>query len=67
VKSLNHRWRVSARSSNQGACVEARFHGDEIHLRDSKNRNGHRLAFAAAEWTAFIAGVKAGDFDRPGR
>jgi hypothetical protein len=32
-------------------------------VRDSKNPGGPKLAFAADEWRAFTAGVKAGEFD----
>ena len=31
-------------------------------VRDSKNREGTVLAFAAAEWDAFIGSVKRGGF-----
>ncbi|WP_433828094.1 DUF397 domain-containing protein [Actinoplanes sp. CA-015351] len=36
--------------------------GDEVLIRDSKNRHVTPLAFSRAEWDAFVAGVKAGDF-----
>ena len=65
VNVLNHVWRVSTRSGNNGACVEARYDSDRVHLRDSKNREGHHLAFTAEGWTQFVAGVKDGEFDRP--
>lgn len=32
-------------------------------LRDSKDPNGPKLAFATVEWDAFIAGVRDGEFD----
>jgi hypothetical protein len=35
-------------------------------VRDSKDPAGPRLAFTAAEWVAFLAGVKACEFDRFG-
>ena len=34
-----------------------------ILIRDSKDPSGPVLAFNEAEWTAFIAGVKDGEFD----
>ena len=34
-----------------------------ILMRDSKNPDGPVLAFTEAEWRAFIAGVKDGEFD----
>ena len=32
-------------------------------VRDSKDTAGPVLAFTAAEWVAFVRGVKAGEFD----
>jgi hypothetical protein len=60
-------WRKSSYSgSNGGACVEvARNLPGAVAVRDSKDPDGPRLAFAPEEWTAFTAGVKAGDFDLP--
>lgn len=46
-------------------CVEVGFQGDgPIYVRDSKNQGGPVLAFTGPEWDAFIAGAKAGEFDR---
>ncbi|HEY3867219.1 MAG TPA: DUF397 domain-containing protein [Actinocrinis sp.] len=44
-------------------CVEVAIGPDEIGVRDSKDRSGGRLTFTRAEWTAFLAGVRAGEFD----
>lgn len=35
-----------------------------VGVRDSKDQAGAVLAFTAGDWTAFLAGVKAGEFDR---
>jgi len=69
-------WRKASHSGNNGgACVEvtatrgtsAAAHkagGDVLYLmRDSKDPGGPRLAFTAAEWDAFVKGVKDGEFD----
>lgn len=50
-------------SATQGECVEARLEGDDILVRDTKDREGGMLTFNRAEWDAFISGVKAGEFD----
>ncbi|MBB5868643.1 hypothetical protein F4553_002022 [Allocatelliglobosispora scoriae] len=63
MRALNHTWRVSTRSGTNGACVEARYADEQVHLRDSKDREGGQLAFNAGDWSAFIEGVKAGEFD----
>lgn len=44
-------------------CVEVRLTGDAIEVRDSKNPGAGTLTFTGDEWTAFIAGAKAGEFD----
>jgi hypothetical protein len=57
-------WSKSARSNNGGNCVEvARNLPGVVAVRDSKDPHGPGLAFATAEWEAFTAGVKAGEFD----
>ena len=58
-------WWKSKRSNGSGGdCVEvADLPGGSRAVRDSKNPTGTALMFAAAEWVAFTAGVRAGDFD----
>jgi hypothetical protein len=34
-----------------------------VAVRDSKDPDGPKLAFSHADWRAFVAGVKAGEFD----
>jgi hypothetical protein len=47
-----------------GNCVEVgRTSDGDVVVRDSKDRSQEALAFTAEEWTAFVAGVKAGEFD----
>lgn len=55
-------WRRS-RQCGSGACVEVAESGGSYLVRDSKNPTGPVLAFTRAEWDAFQAGVRAGDFD----
>lgn len=58
-------WRKSSHSNgNGGACVEvAQNLPGAVAVRDSKDPDGPKLAFAPGEWAAFTAGVKAGQFD----
>jgi len=57
-------WRKSSRSGpNCDNCVEVAFVDDRIAVRDSKDPQGPVLAFTPAEWDAFVAGAKDGEFD----
>ena len=58
-------WRKSTYSgSNGGGCVEiARNLPGIVAVRDSKDREGPVLTFTPAEWAAFTAGVRDGEFD----
>jgi len=58
-------WRKSSYSNSNSNCVEAATLADGIAVRDSKDRTGPVLAFAREQWTAFIAGIKAGELDLP--
>lgn len=44
-------------------CVLVARRDDVIGVRDSKDRTKQTLNFTPDEWKAFIAGVKAGEFD----
>lgn len=49
---------------NFGECVEVGRGPDGAMLvRDSKDREQAALTFTRDEWDAFVAGVKAGEFD----
>lgn len=56
-------WRKSSYSVNSQNCVELADSGSEILLRDSKHPEAGHLTFTRPELAAFIAGVKAGEFD----
>lgn len=49
--------------SGTGNCVEVGVADDTYRVRDSKNPDGPVLTFTRAEWEAFLAGAKAGEFD----
>jgi hypothetical protein len=57
-------WRKSSFSGGAGQnCVEvARLAAGCVAVRHSKHPSGPSLTFNAAEWTAFIRGVLAGEF-----
>jgi hypothetical protein len=56
-------WRKSRFSGAQGDCVELAATAHGIAVRNSKRPDGGTLTFTQAELAAFIAGVKAGEFD----
>ena len=54
----------STRSTGTGNCVEvAALPGGHRAVRDSKHPTGPALTFTAAEWTAFTASIRTGEFD----
>lgn len=48
-------WRKSSYSGGEGGeCIEIAFGPKEVHIRDSKDRQGPTLVFEAAEWARFV-------------
>ncbi len=61
----NANWFKSSRSSANGQCVEVATNlPGVVAVRDTKNRDGGTLVFTDAEWAAFVAGAKDGEFDK---
>ncbi len=56
-------WRKSSYSAQNGCCVEVATGAGLVDVRDSKNPRGPVLQFAPAAWSAFLIGVKTGEFD----
>jgi hypothetical protein len=57
-------WRKSRRSGAVGNCVEvARLANGDIAVRNSRFPDGPALVYTQAEITAFVGGVKDGEFD----
>ena len=52
-------WRKSTYSGGNGSCVEIADLGTAAAVRDSKDRNGPKLVFAADEWRSFVDTIKA--------
>ena len=56
-------WSASSFCGQSGDCVEVRVRGGEIAVRDGKDPDGPVLTFTPAEWRAFLAGARVGEFD----
>jgi hypothetical protein len=59
-----HRFRKSS-FSGAGSCVEVRLLPDgQIAVRDSKQPSLPPNHYSPTAWDAFLAGIRAGEFDR---
>lgn len=54
-------WRKSLMSGTSN-CVEVAFVGRSVLVRHSKDPGGATLTFTLGEWSAFVAGVRNGEF-----
>ncbi|GAA4674280.1 DUF397 domain-containing protein [Streptomyces youssoufiensis] len=64
---MTHKWIKPSYSTNGGNCVEWAPSTTPttgiVPVRDSKDPHGPTLTFDTTAWTAFVTGVKNGDFD----
>lgn len=60
----DHAWYKSSRSSGAQNCVEVATGPGWTAVRHSKHQTGPVLVFTNGEWTAFLEGVKLGEFDK---
>jgi hypothetical protein len=57
-------WRKSRQSNPSGNCVEvAALPDGDIAVRNSRHPSGPALVYTRAEISAFLSGVKDGEFD----
>lgn len=56
-------WRKSSFSGARTNCVEFRQVEDGVEVRNSKRPEVGSIHYTDSEWTAFVAGVKNGEFD----
>ncbi|MEU8527358.1 MULTISPECIES: DUF397 domain-containing protein [Streptomyces] len=58
-------WHKSSHSEGGADCLEVAFlDGGTVALRDSKDLSRPALLCTPAEWAAFTAGVRGGEFDQ---
>ncbi|GAA4099456.1 DUF397 domain-containing protein [Actinomadura miaoliensis] len=64
MASADVRWRKGSRSGHEGGeCVEVADLAAGVVVRDSKDPDGPKLAFAAGEWRAFMLAVRCSEYD----
>ncbi|TDC03294.1 DUF397 domain-containing protein [Nonomuraea longispora] len=64
IQPFEAAWRKSTFCNGADACIEvAPLANGDVALRDSKEQDGPVLVFTPAEWEAFTAGVRDGEFD----
>jgi Domain of unknown function (DUF397) len=56
-------WRKASYSAGSGACVEVANIDGGVVLRHSKHPDGPMIRYTTLEWTAFLQGVRNGEFD----
>jgi len=64
IQSNSTGWKKSSRSA-QGDCVEVNLSGDEVLIRDTKDRQGLVISVSTEAWQAFLDGIRDGQFDQP--
>ncbi|WP_106587136.1 DUF397 domain-containing protein [Murinocardiopsis flavida] len=58
---ISNTWQKSTYSTGGDTnCVEARI-ADDVHIRDTQNRDLGQLAFSSAEWTALLRDIRSGE------
>ncbi|RJO76927.1 DUF397 domain-containing protein [Nocardia panacis] len=58
-------WQRAGESADGESVEVAMLAEGHVGLRDGKDPDGPALIFTPSEWTAFVAGVQDGEFDRP--
>ncbi|MEV5728714.1 DUF397 domain-containing protein [Streptomyces pharetrae] len=52
-----HWFKSSYSGGDGGECVEVAADATAVHVRDSKERGGPRLAFTRSAWSGFVASL----------
>lgn len=62
---LSEQWHTSTFSGPDSNCVQGRYVDGHVEVRDSKDPDGPMLRFTRPEWSAFLRGSEAGEFNLP--
>lgn len=57
-------WRKSSYSNSNSNCVEVGQRGEQIAVRDTRNRTGPALAFSQQGWREFTRRIRSGQAGR---
>lgn len=57
MAALDNRWHKPTRSGDNGQCVQARFVGGLVEVRNSNAPEAGTVRFTADEWRTFLAAV----------
>lgn len=61
-------WVKSSLSFSNGNCVEvAKLPSGDVLVKHSRDTSGRFLVFTPGEWSAFLGGVRNGEFDSFGQ
>jgi Domain of unknown function (DUF397) len=63
LESAGLAWRKATASAGKSACVEVAPLEAGVAVRHSKDPDRAPLLYTTTEWSAFLHGVKAGEFD----
>jgi len=64
TNDISKDWYKSSFCTSSANCVETRMHTDgSVDIRNSRDPQGPVVSFTKDEWTAFLSGVRSGEFD----
>ncbi|WP_194904208.1 DUF397 domain-containing protein [Catenulispora rubra] len=61
---LEPRWRKSSHSGGGDNCLQVRYVGGVVQVRDSEDPEPVQT-YTRSQWDAFLAGVRSGEFELP--
>jgi hypothetical protein len=62
IDGKTRQWRKSSYSSTSANCVEVCTDEATVAVRDSKDITGPEITVSGDAWSAFVTGIKHGEF-----